>query len=70
MQNLQLKKVTLRDLSAEELRPSAARTGAHTVCVPITACVCPPTSPCGDAFLRNGMAHEPGAGQGLDYDLA
>ncbi len=65
MQNLQLKKVTLRDFSAEELRPSAVLTGAHSGCFPVTIC-CPPTTPVDDAYLHNRLAPEPGAGEGLD----
>jgi len=65
MQSLQLKKVTLRDFSAEELRPSAARTGEHSGCFPVTIC-CPHTTPIGDAHLHSPLVPEPGAGQGLD----
>ena len=65
MQSLQLKKVTLRDFSAEELRPSAAATGEHSGCFPITIC-CPHTTPLGDAHLHDHAAPEQRAGQGLD----
>jgi hypothetical protein len=65
MQSLQLKKVTLRDFSAEELRPSAVITGEHSGCAPITIC-CPHTTPVGDAHLHDRSAPAQRAEQGLD----
>lgn len=57
MQGLQLKKVTLRDFSADELRPSAAATGEHSGCFPVTIC-CPPTTPVHDAHLHDRSASQ------------
>jgi hypothetical protein len=65
MQSLQLKKVTLRDFSAEELRPSAALTGEHSGCFPVTIC-CPPTTPLGDTYLHDRSAPEQRTRQGLN----
>lgn len=65
MDSLRLKKVSLRDFSAEELRASAAATGEHSGCFPITIC-CPYTTPVGDAYLHNRPAAEQTAGQVQD----
>jgi len=65
MPSLRLKKVTLRDFSAEELRPSAAATGEHSGCFPVTIC-CPHTTPLWDAHLQDRSAPEQHAGQGQD----
>jgi hypothetical protein len=65
MKSLKLKKVTLRDFSAEELRHSAALTGEHSGCFPVTIC-CPFTTPVGDAYLHNRPAAEAGPQQVRD----
>ncbi|MBV9761443.1 MAG: hypothetical protein JO340_12835 [Acidobacteriaceae bacterium] len=65
METLQLKKVTLRDFSAEEIRSSAAATGEHSGCFPVTIC-CPFTTPEGDAYLHSRPVAERGARQAQD----